>query len=133
MNKGFSLVELIVVIAIMAILVGVAVPVYTQYISNANEGVKEQYLDELKRAIDTVEIDLQSGLTQKATWTDGTNKSIPVYINIVDGEITAKDKDGNSCDAFIDLLDDIIEISEEYDYTVGTEPAGNTGDENTNG
>ena len=28
-NKGFSLVELIVVIAIMAILVGVAVPVYT--------------------------------------------------------------------------------------------------------
>lgn len=34
-NKGFSLVELIVVIAIMAILVGVAVPVYSMYIEKS--------------------------------------------------------------------------------------------------
>jgi len=49
-NDGFSLVELIVVIAIMAILVGVAVPVYTGYIQNAKEAKDQQYLGELSHA-----------------------------------------------------------------------------------
>ena len=46
-NKGFSLVELIVVIAIMAILVGVAVPVYTSYIEKAQKASDEQYLSDV--------------------------------------------------------------------------------------
>lgn len=65
MNKGFSLVELIVVIAIMAILVGVAVPVYTSYIGEANKGVDAQYADELERAVDTLVIDITAGLTDE--------------------------------------------------------------------
>ncbi|MBE6579616.1 MAG: prepilin-type N-terminal cleavage/methylation domain-containing protein [Ruminococcaceae bacterium] len=51
-NKGFSLVELIVVIAIMAILVGVAVPVYTSYIEKAQKSKDEQLVDEIKHAIE---------------------------------------------------------------------------------
>ena len=50
MNKGFSLVELIVVIAIMAILVGVAVPVYTSYIEKANDATDIQAIDNLEHA-----------------------------------------------------------------------------------
>ncbi|MBE6543794.1 MAG: prepilin-type N-terminal cleavage/methylation domain-containing protein [Ruminococcaceae bacterium] len=41
-NKGFSLVELIVVIAIMAIIAGVAIPVYTTYIDKTNKAADEQ-------------------------------------------------------------------------------------------
>ena len=56
-NKGFSLVELIVVIAIMAILVGVAVPVYTSYISKANAAKDEQLLGEINSAFMVAAID----------------------------------------------------------------------------
>ena len=53
-NKGFSLVELIVVIAIMAILVGVAVPVYTSYIDKADRAKDEQLLEEINQAFAVV-------------------------------------------------------------------------------
>ena len=51
-NKGFSLVELIVVIAIMAILVGVAVPVYSSYIEKAQKAKDEQMVGEIIHAIE---------------------------------------------------------------------------------
>lgn len=57
MNKGFSLVELIVVIAIMAILVGVAVPVYTSYITKAEQASDIQAIDNLEHACKIVGIE----------------------------------------------------------------------------
>ena len=49
-NKGFSLVELIVVIAIMAIIAGVAIPVYTHYIDDADEKVEAVIKSEIEHA-----------------------------------------------------------------------------------
>ena len=51
-NGGFSLVELIVVIAIMAILVGVAVPVYSSYIEKSQKAADIQLVDEIKHAME---------------------------------------------------------------------------------
>ena len=49
-NKGFSLVELIIVIAIMAILVGVIAPQLIRYIEKANVSADVTTLDSIRSA-----------------------------------------------------------------------------------
>lgn len=49
-NAGFTLVELIVVIAILAILGGVAVPAYNAYIAKANKAADETLIEAINKA-----------------------------------------------------------------------------------
>lgn len=49
-KSGFTLVELIVVIAILGILAGIAVPAYSGYIKKANEAADYAQLDAIKTA-----------------------------------------------------------------------------------
>lgn len=44
-NKGFSLVELIIVIAIMAVLVGVIAPMFLMYVESSREAIDIQNMD----------------------------------------------------------------------------------------
>ena len=69
-NKGFSLVELIIVVAIMAVLVGVLAPQYIKYLDKSKVGADKQLADNLKQAISTTILD--------PTITDGLNSASTV-------------------------------------------------------
>lgn len=56
-NKGFSLVELIIVIAIMAILVGVMAPQLIKYIEKSNVSSDTQLCDSVRTALTTAMMD----------------------------------------------------------------------------
>ena len=101
-NGGFTLVELIVVIAILAILAGVAVPVYSGYITKANQAADYTQLDSLKTAaVFTVTEEHHAAEVTKIVYTaaaEGTNASVAVEYNC-DAACAHKDAHGTAFNA----------------------------------
>lgn len=56
-NKGFTLVELVIVIAILAILVGLLAPQYTKYVEKSRKAADVSNMDELIKAVQVYVID----------------------------------------------------------------------------
>ena len=57
-NKGFSLVELIVVVAIMAVLVGILAPAYLSYVEKTRRGTDEDMAEEVRHTIEVALADI---------------------------------------------------------------------------
>ena len=62
-NKGFSLVELIIVIAIMAVLVGVLAPAYLRYVEKSRKSADVQAIDAVMSAMEMAAIDPSLNVT----------------------------------------------------------------------
>lgn len=62
-NKGFSLVELIVVIAIMAVLVGVLGPQFMKYVEKGRQSTDIQTVDNIATALKTYYTDHEPSAT----------------------------------------------------------------------
>ncbi len=79
-NKGFSLVELIIVIAIMAILVGVMAPQLIKYIEKANVSADTQVCDAVRTAVQTTIMD--PAIVTDKTYVDVTSSTATTYSDI---------------------------------------------------
>ncbi|MST57189.1 type II secretion system protein [Waltera intestinalis] len=75
-NKGFSLVELIIVIAIMAVLIGVLAPQYLKYVERSRESADLTNYQEILSALQIYAADpsvtATPGSDEKVTVTSGT-------------------------------------------------------------
>ncbi len=87
-NKGFSLVELIIVIAIMAILVGVMAPQLIKYIEKSNVSADTQLAGTVQTAVTTAMMDPEVLANQTASSyitslqaTGSASKDIGVFVN----------------------------------------------------
>ncbi len=98
-NKGFTLIELIVVIAIMAVLVGILAPTLTENINKSKKAVDIENADSIRKSIELAAItdeDLNDFITKAISWTPEarnwerqTNNQyyrVLAYINVPVGE-----------------------------------------------
>ena len=71
-NQGFSLVELIIVVAIMAVLIGVLAPAYLQYVEKSK---KTKDCGTIGSVLDAIEI---VAADPAVTWTAGTGFTVTI-------------------------------------------------------
>ena len=88
-NTGFSLVELIVVIAIMAILAGVAVPAYSHYVDQSKEDIDDKYLMDVYHAAELEAAYQGKQVASICVSLDGQTISVLTSADVEDEDLTA--------------------------------------------
>ena len=107
-TEGFTLVELIVVIAILGILAGIAVPAYSGYLKKANEAADITTLDAVKTAV------VAATATQPASVTK-------IEVDTTDGKITAVTVTSGTGGYSGEIMANTTTIGTDYDTYVGSQ------------
>ena len=77
-NKGFTLAELLIVVAIIGVLVAISIPIFTSQLRKARVAVNQAYLED--PSYDIIAYDIRSGKVAKSKST-GANIKIDLNIN----------------------------------------------------
>jgi len=106
-RKGFSLIELMIVVTIVAILVALALPSYTRYVRKANRGEAQQLLlnwannQEIWRANDTdyaTDVEIPVPTHDRFTFTLPTSTATTYVLRATATGDQANDEErGNAC------------------------------------
>lgn len=129
-NKGFSLVELIVVIAIMAVLVAVLAPQFTKYIDQSRKSNDAATVAGIVTAAQVGIADTTNYNIEKGTYTITLTKNSDATVTL-DGKKVETNKKSladaivDTCGSLEDLkvtankwTNDIVEITIEYDGSI---------------
>lgn len=118
-NKGFSLVELIIVIAIMAVLVAVLAPQYIKYVEKSRVQVDESAVGEAIRATELAITDIT--VYDKLPTTVITGKTYVATVTITDGTTITSTVDELAAEVKNTVGDSITMKSKTHDgetYTI---------------
>ena len=93
-DKGFTLMEMLIVVAIIAVLVAIAIPVFTSQLENSREAadaanIRSAYAEVSAKALDNPKEDVTATVEKQQAQDDWQNESIENIAGVAIGSINA--------------------------------------------
>ena len=99
-SKGFTLLELLIVVVIIGILAAIAIPAYNSYLDTAKITLAQGALDTIRKTLESYHIDYQEypDSIDFNTGQDGLGRTVfePQIVNQINGDLSSIDSYLNS-------------------------------------